>query len=79
MNYERFRKSQGKGVGNSKKVVASYSYPDEDGKTLYEILRYDNGGFEARRWSEEERKYIYKKVFVGIRKVLYRLTKQDKR
>ena len=50
----------------SRKVVAAYSYTDENGKPLYDVLRYEPKGFSQRRadgtWNLN-----------GVRRVLYRL------
>ena len=54
------------GSVSRKKVVATYPYVDEDGKLLYEVLRYEPKAFSQRAADGT-------RSTAGIRKVLYRL------
>lgn len=51
-------------------IVAAYTYQDEHGKPLYQIVRYDDKSFRARRLIERN-KYAWN--LENTRRVLYRL------
>jgi len=66
----RQQPSNGSGTTNSKRIVATYPYVDENGKLLYEVVRYDPKDFRQRRpdgiggWSWK---------LDGMRRVPYRM------
>jgi hypothetical protein len=61
---------EGDSIQQSKKILACYRYEDEDGKLLYEILRYEGKRFRVRRRGYSG-KWIYN--LNGITPVLYKL------
>jgi len=72
-DYERFRKNQGKGVGNaSSEIDAIYEYKNEEGMPLYEIVKYKDKHFSARRKPYNSSDYVWK-LGKGVKQVLYRL------
>ena len=50
-------------------VVATYDYQDEDGRLLFQVLRYSPKGFAQRRPNGQD--WVYN--LQGVRRVLYRL------
>jgi 5S rRNA maturation endonuclease (ribonuclease M5) len=56
----------------AKRIVATYPYHDEDGKLLFEVVRYDPKGFSQRRPDPTGKDgWIWN--MKGVRRVLYRL------
>ena len=65
----RFRLAKGQG-GVSKTIVATYTYQDEQGRLLYEVVRYEPKDFRQRR-PDGKGGHIWNAD--GVRRVLYRL------
>src|SRR3990167_857697 len=56
--------------GPARKIVATYTYQDEEGKELYQVVRYDPKGF-AQRHKNGKGEYVWN--LEGVRRVLYHL------
>lgn len=63
-------KAKGSRTNGTGKIVAEYSYGDERGELLYQILRTASKGFKARR-PDGNGGWVWK--VNGVRRVLYRL------
>lgn len=55
---------------SSRRIVATYQYTDENGNTLYEVVRYEPKSFSVRRIKEDG---TYEHNLNGVRHVLYNL------
>jgi hypothetical protein len=75
-----FEKGEGEGVNEQTKrrLVATYTYADEQGDTVFQVLRYDPKDFRQRRPSNDDDDpktvrdgWVY--TTKGVRPVLYRL------
>jgi hypothetical protein len=60
----------GRANGASRRIVAEYSYTDENGKLLYQCVRYSPKGFSQRR---PDGRGGWVPNLKGVRRVLYRL------
>src|SRR5262245_55268962 len=58
------------GTGPPRRVVAVYDYRDEDGRLLYQTVRYEPKDFRQRR-PDGQGGWVYR--LDGVRRVLYRL------
>jgi hypothetical protein len=62
--------SSSSGDGKGKRIVATYSYPDENGAVLFEVVRFEPKGFSQRR-PDGRGGWIWK--LGDTRRILYRL------
>lgn len=55
---------------NPRTIVATYDYPDEENKLLYQVVKYNPKDFVVRR-RDENHEWVYN--LKGVKKVLYKL------
>jgi len=65
-----FTDDRGKGQRGKRKIVNEYNYEDEQGKLLYQVMRFEPKDFRQRRPDGND-KWVWS--LRGVRRVLYRL------